>query len=360
MQKRKRREYRLSRKAQFARPEPGFSLYEGRTRGKRMRYTFSEDEEDYSDAISTRRSTRNTGTHTPADPSKPTVTASGRQVRSRLGGAYGESLLSGQNSDNRASPASGDYERSEPSEDPEVAYKRPTRGGKPMPGWKGWAIGYTKAEEHIDGYNEVDAMDEDEDEAMSSGESGEDWDGGEEDDDVIRVGAADDEDEEDMSDGESDDNSPREPKSLIVTLRYGMRDNAVKSGSPPPPTTASTMPIPQQSSMPQTGNSAPRIKLDSPIVDSPMIKSDSHHSPLPSRIIASPPTAGSVPPPFSKPNAPGAPTQGIPTPFPPQLDSICRLISCNTHGSLSTYDNNHKCDDIPRKRCYWLSPTDSR
>ncbi|KAI5279402.1 hypothetical protein KEM54_004182, partial [Ascosphaera aggregata] len=35
-EKRKRRDYRLARKAAFARPEPGFSLYEGRTRGKKM------------------------------------------------------------------------------------------------------------------------------------------------------------------------------------------------------------------------------------------------------------------------------------------------------------------------------------
>jgi hypothetical protein len=71
-------------------------MYEGRTRGKRMKYTYSDEEDEgYSDATSTRRSTRNTGTHTPAEPSGPTVTLSGRQVKSRLGGAYGESLLSG-------------------------------------------------------------------------------------------------------------------------------------------------------------------------------------------------------------------------------------------------------------------------
>ena len=61
-----------------------------------MKYTYSDEEDEgYSDATSTRRSTRNTGTHTPAEPSGPTVTLSGRQVKSRHGGAYGESLLSG-------------------------------------------------------------------------------------------------------------------------------------------------------------------------------------------------------------------------------------------------------------------------
>ncbi|RMZ83730.1 hypothetical protein DV738_g958, partial [Chaetothyriales sp. CBS 135597] len=78
--KRQRKEYRVARKAAFARPEPGFSLYEGRTRGKRMKYTFSEGEEDETTDFSTRRSTRNPTPHN----SLPTVTASGRQVKSRL------------------------------------------------------------------------------------------------------------------------------------------------------------------------------------------------------------------------------------------------------------------------------------
>ncbi|KXJ97422.1 hypothetical protein Micbo1qcDRAFT_156299 [Microdochium bolleyi] len=79
-EKRKRREYRVMRKEQFKRPEPGFSMYEGRTRGKRMKYTYSDDEDFMSDST-TRRSTRNTGTHTPAEPAGPVTTASGRQVK---------------------------------------------------------------------------------------------------------------------------------------------------------------------------------------------------------------------------------------------------------------------------------------
>jgi len=79
-EKRKRREYRVMRKEQFKRPEPGFSMYEGRTRGKRMKYTYSDDEDFMSDSTN-RRSTRNTGTHTPAEPAGPVTTASGRQVK---------------------------------------------------------------------------------------------------------------------------------------------------------------------------------------------------------------------------------------------------------------------------------------
>src|SRR5256885_1766437 len=58
-----------------------------------MRYTYSEDDEYGSDALSSRRSTRPSGMSTPAEHAGPTVTASGRQVKSRLGGLYGESIL---------------------------------------------------------------------------------------------------------------------------------------------------------------------------------------------------------------------------------------------------------------------------
>ncbi|KAH8702504.1 hypothetical protein BGW36DRAFT_356621 [Talaromyces proteolyticus] len=97
-EKRKRRDYRLARKVAFTRPEPGFSLYEGRTRGKKLKYTYSDDEDIFSDGLpSTRRSTRNvSGTTTPGESLGPVFTASGRQVRARAGGMYGESMLSGQ------------------------------------------------------------------------------------------------------------------------------------------------------------------------------------------------------------------------------------------------------------------------
>jgi len=80
-EKRRRREYRQMRKEQFKRPEVGMSLYEGRTRGKRMKYTYSEDEEEFYSDSTNRRSTRNTRNHTPAEPSGPVTTASGRQIR---------------------------------------------------------------------------------------------------------------------------------------------------------------------------------------------------------------------------------------------------------------------------------------
>ncbi|KAM0252513.1 hypothetical protein ACHAQJ_007688 [Trichoderma viride] len=100
-EKRKRREYRQLRKEQFKRPEPGFSLYEGRTRGKRMKYTYSDDEDVFSDSTGYRRSARNTGTNTPAE-TGPVTTSSGRTVRAppRLNVTTGEDLTSDVQDDN--------------------------------------------------------------------------------------------------------------------------------------------------------------------------------------------------------------------------------------------------------------------
>jgi hypothetical protein len=71
------------RKHQFKRPEPGFSMYEGRTRGKRVKYNYEDELEDefYTDSTQARRSTRNTRNHTPAEYIGPVTTASGRQIR---------------------------------------------------------------------------------------------------------------------------------------------------------------------------------------------------------------------------------------------------------------------------------------
>lgn len=80
MQKRRRREYRQRTKERFRRPEPGFSLYEGRTRGKRVKYTYSDDEDEVFSDYNVRRSSRNTRNSTPAENGSAT-TQSGRQVR---------------------------------------------------------------------------------------------------------------------------------------------------------------------------------------------------------------------------------------------------------------------------------------
>ncbi|KKA26923.1 hypothetical protein TD95_004892 [Thielaviopsis punctulata] len=81
-EKRRRREYRLKTKERFLRPELGQSLYEGRTRGKRVKYTFSDEEDVFTD-YSTRRSARSTRNQSPYEESPAPVqhTRSTRSTR---------------------------------------------------------------------------------------------------------------------------------------------------------------------------------------------------------------------------------------------------------------------------------------
>lgn len=199
----------MQRKATFQ--HPGFSLYEGRTRGKRTRYTYSdeegEDDDDDDDAsglsetmLGARRSTRNSGAFTPADPSRSTTTASGRQVRSRMGGVYGESILSGQSTGARVSPTTETYDRSDDSEEPREATRASRRGA---------SNGWSKDRKHIEIYNSVDEMDEEDDASSSGGE----WDGGDgEEPEIIFT----------SRDGDSSEDEDSEPKSLIVKLKLGV------------------------------------------------------------------------------------------------------------------------------------------
>ncbi|KEQ70914.1 hypothetical protein M436DRAFT_12892, partial [Aureobasidium namibiae CBS 147.97] len=190
-EKRRRREYRQARKAQFTKPDLGFSLYEGRTRGKRIRYTYS-DNEDESDATGSRRSARYSGHSTPAD-SGPVVTASGRQVRPARTGIYGESLLSGQ-------AETPDYAASETSRTSGRATRNSTRLS-PL---------HEDRKRKSRGYNSVDD-ESDEEDAPSSGNE---WDGGDDDDN--------DEDDIDMADGEDEDDMDLDQdvkRSLVVKLR---------------------------------------------------------------------------------------------------------------------------------------------
>ncbi|TIA27399.1 hypothetical protein D6C83_07790, partial [Aureobasidium pullulans] len=216
-EKRRRREYRQMRKAQFTKPEPGFSLYEGRTRGKRIRYTYS-DNEDESDATGSRRSTRHSGNNTPAE-SGPVVTASGRQVRPARTGIYGESLLSGQ-------AETPDYAASETSR---------TSGGRATRNSTRISPLNEDRKRKLRGYNSFDE-DSDEEDAPSSGNE---WDGGDDDENE--------EDDVDMADGEDEDemdlDQQEEPKSLIVKLKFKKRpqepvktENAPIEEKPPPAT----------------------------------------------------------------------------------------------------------------------------
>ncbi|PKY05428.1 hypothetical protein P168DRAFT_250046 [Aspergillus campestris IBT 28561] len=221
-EKRKRRDYRLARKAAFSRPEPGFSLYEGRTRGKKLKYTYSDDEDIFSDGLpSTRRSTRNTsGVSTPAEPSGPRYTASGRQVRPRGGGLYGASALTGQREDEAGEEDAGRGQRT-----------RATRAN---------------------GYNDYNA-DEDMDDDAEEGQSSEnEWQGGGDDDEENEF-EGDDEGELSTDDAMviGDKN-----QSLVVQLRYGkgkMRSSPAPESSEDRPESkpeAPGQPEPSQSAQP--------------------------------------------------------------------------------------------------------------
>ncbi|KAL2137371.1 hypothetical protein VTI74DRAFT_3311 [Chaetomium olivicolor] len=161
-EKRRRREYRQMRKEQFRRPEPGFSLYEGRTRGKRMKYTYSDDENDFFSDSTNRRSTRNTRHHTPAE---PVTTASGRQVRA-------PHRLNAENSSTGARSATTSVQ----GDGDDVQMKQTTtRTGRPLRsaaanhGMNGWANRKRKSEEYEsdesdDEGSEPDFGDDEEDE----------------------------------------------------------------------------------------------------------------------------------------------------------------------------------------------------
>jgi len=166
-----------------------------------MRYTFDDEEADEGDELGVRRSGRHSDRSTPNE--GPTVTASGRTVRPRGGGMYGESLLSGQATD-ATTPASNDYEDSEPSDMP----RRGGRGNRSS-GRLEELNGERKRKER-EGYNDVDQMSEEEDAASSAGWNSEE---NEEEgrDDIM------DEDEDDVELSEEDEDL--EPQSLVVKLK---------------------------------------------------------------------------------------------------------------------------------------------
>ncbi|KAF9248329.1 hypothetical protein DTO013E5_5167 [Penicillium roqueforti] len=199
-EKRRRREYRLARKAAFVRPDPGFSMYEGRTRGKKLKYTYSDDDDIFSDddEPSARRSTRNAApTEASTESRRPRFTASGRQIRSRAGGLYGEALLIGQRNG---------ADDDEFDEDDEEEVIRPQRA---------------RTSTHPNGYSGYDADDlEDASEVPSSAnESGNEWQGVEDD---LEHDVEGDNEEDEASADESSGNE--EPESLVVQLRYGKGD----------------------------------------------------------------------------------------------------------------------------------------
>lgn len=169
-----------------------------------MKYTYSDEEDDvYSDSTG-RRSTRNTGTHTPAEPSGPTITQSGRQVKSRHGGPYGESMLSGTGA---TYTVDSEEANGEPGHSESTGGRLARRGAVTHGQYSKAASG-----RHIEGYNDVDEMTSDEEDDASEQDYGDD-----EEEDVPLESDVDDQDE--LSDPDEDEEmNHEEPKKLIVKL----------------------------------------------------------------------------------------------------------------------------------------------
>ena len=184
-----------------------------------------------SDAIGNKRSTRQSGVSTPLEPAGPTYTASGRQVKSRVGGTYGETSNANQDAET-LNPAESIVPKPKavrgwvyvedtgepPEPDPLPTTRTRNRGGNGAPSKPRY--GRT----HIEGYNELDEL-EDESDASSSGH---DWDAA--DDDDVDIADDEEEDEAEMTNSEasdSEDDLVRAPdRSLVVSLRYQKRSSA--------------------------------------------------------------------------------------------------------------------------------------
>lgn len=186
-----------------------------------MKYTFSDEEEGASDAPSTRRSNRYSGASTPAEAAGPVFTASGRQVRSRHGGAYGETMLDG-HQDSQGPSMNKAYDGQGEADGAGVATRGRTRGSSRN------GVGRSvKSRDHTNGLDTLDAMD-DESDATSSGEE---WDGGNDDDDDEvdeHLGEEESHEATDLSDENNSDEledimSTGRQGSLIVSLRYNQK-----------------------------------------------------------------------------------------------------------------------------------------
>lgn len=187
-----------------------------------MRYTYDDDEDEdgasASDATSgARRSTRHQSARTTPFESGPTYTASGRQINKPRTGGYGESLLSHapeNASTDELAPEYSETPRDEEDSEPVRNGGRATRSaaGPAMNG-----ASNPRKRKHIDGYNDIDGMSEEDDAAPS----GDEWDSdmNEADDTEMPDVDADADDDKEGPSEVDDDEEDDEPTSLIVKLK---------------------------------------------------------------------------------------------------------------------------------------------
>ncbi|KND95026.1 hypothetical protein TOPH_00468 [Tolypocladium ophioglossoides CBS 100239] len=258
-EKRKRREYRQMRKEQFKRPEPGFSMYEGRTRGKRIKYTYSDDEDMfYSDSTGNRRSARNTGANTPAE-TGPVTTSSGRQIRAppRLNMVTGESA-----------PGSMQGDGSEfGKEDSAGPSGRPKRSAAANHGTNGWGGTRSRRNTSADTDDESEAEFGDDEEDAHVPEEPEDEDEFDEDEAMV---------EDDLDD---------RPQSLVVKL--SVTPPKLRTILAPINQAANMLPTPEAHDSKASGSTSegPMVEMhDAPAQDSISVADPaSKRAPIPSR-----------------------------------------------------------------------------
>ncbi|KAM0665241.1 hypothetical protein ACQRIU_005502 [Beauveria bassiana] len=247
-EKRRRRDYRQMRKEQFKRPEPGFSMYEGRTRGKRVKYTYSDDEDAFYSDSTNRRSTRNTGANTPAE-SAPLTTASGRQIRAPSRMAAGD--------DSAAASVQGDYSEAD-REGSLGSTSRPRRSAATGPAnGNGWG--------EVNGRGRSRQRSMDSEDAVSEAGFGDD-----EEDAEAHVPQESESEEDEFDDDEAmvDDDIDDNPKSLVVklaitapNLRTALSPVESIANALPTPDTEDRKPAPAETS---TKATADVIMEDSP------------------------------------------------------------------------------------------------
>lgn len=176
-----------------------------------MKYTYSDDEDFYSDST-TRRSTRNTGTHTPAEPAGPVTTASGRQIK-----APSRMTVDASNNIVTTSPTH-ETEDAQSKETLVGPGGRPRRSAAVNHGTNGWTSSTKKKGRS----STDDEMDEDEDD--SEPDLGDD----EEDDHVPDADSEEEEEDDEFDEDEAmadDDDLDGSNKSMVVKLKYSPKAN---------------------------------------------------------------------------------------------------------------------------------------
>lgn len=169
-------------------------MYEGRTRGKRVKYTYSDDEDIFYSDSTNRRSARNTGANTPAE-SGPVTTASGRQIRAP------PRMIDGDES--AAASVQGDF--SEPDQEGSVGPSgRPRRSA---------AAGSANGWEETNGYSPGRRGSMDSEEGATEADFGDD-----EEDAHVPEESEEEEDEFDADEAMVDEDIEDDPKSLVVKL----------------------------------------------------------------------------------------------------------------------------------------------